>query len=301
MYRAWGPPGGQCRAVVIAVPGWNATAGDVQPLARYLAPRGVRVYSSALRGQHGDLTAKSMRAKGLIDDGRLWTRDFCEFTRWVRARNPRIPFFYYGESMGGLIVLTAADPATPGHAAAPRGIILHSPAVAMMYSPAPVTCFIRLMRALYGHRLLFNMGLIPGDKPALTSDVRFDLVWGLSRDRVRPGFTWSFLDEAMKLGARAGLSACRVNVPVLMLTGDKDPIGTAGVGQRGFSALMKRIASTDKQRVRFPAGYHDLIHDRNKPRALRCIAAWIDRELSSPGNHAGAGGVSSTARFKEKP
>ena len=169
-----------------------------------------------------------------------------------------------------------------------RGIILHSPAVALIYTPLPVRSFIGLMRALCGDRLLFNVGLIPGDKPALTSDARFDRIWGLSVDRVRPGFTWRFLDESLKLGERARIAAAQLNVPVLVLTGDKDPIGTAGVGQRAFRALMKSIPTTDKERVRFSAGYHDLIHDQNKQQALECVGAWMERELDAGQEHAKA-------------
>jgi alpha-beta hydrolase superfamily lysophospholipase len=277
MYRTWGPGRGEPRAIVIAVPGWNATAGDIEPLARYLAARGIRVYSSGVRGQHGDLTAKSQHAKGDIADGRLWTRDFCEFAAWVRRQYPGTPVFFYGQSMGALTVLTAAEAPGCGEL---RGVILHSPAVALIYSPLPVRSFIGIMRGIYPDRMLFDFSLIPGDKPALTSDPNFDLVWGLSVDRVRPGFTWRFLDEALKLGERARAAAREVNVPVLILTGDKDPIGTAGVGQRGFSALIQSMPSKDKERDRFPDGYHDLIHDQNTPRALACVGAWMDRELS---------------------
>jgi alpha-beta hydrolase superfamily lysophospholipase len=185
--------------------------------------------------------------------------------------------------MGALVVLTASEDCGPV-----RGLILHSPAVAMMYAAPPVRGFISVMRKLYARRLLFNVGLIPGDKPALTGDPQFDRIWGLSADRVYPGFTWRFLDEAMKMGARARAAAGQLREPVLVLTGDKDPIGTAGVGQRAFSALMKRIPSADKQRVRFPDGYHDLIHDRNKPRALACVASWLDAHLRATGSPAAA-------------
>jgi alpha-beta hydrolase superfamily lysophospholipase len=281
MYRTWGPAGGETRAVVVAVPGWNATAGDIEPLARYLALRGIRTYSSGVRGQHGDLTAKARHAKGDIPDGHLWTRDFCEFAQWVRRRYPRTPMFYYGQSMGALTVLTAADATAPGDRGQLRGIILHSPAVAMMYAPPPERSFIGFMRGLWGDRLLFNVGLIPGDKPALTSDAKFDRVWGDSVDRVEPGFTWRYLDEAMKLGERAHAAAARLKVPVLMLTGDKDPIGTAGVGQGAFAKLMKTFPSSNKERDRFPDGYHDLIHDKNAKRALELVDRWMEREMDS--------------------
>jgi len=246
-----------------------------------------------VRGQHGDLTATSLHAKGDIDDGRRWTQDYCEFTDWVRRRHPRTPLFLYGQSMGALTVLTAADSAGSRNSGEVRGVILHSPAVAMMYAAPPVRTFVGLMRTLYGKRLLFNVGLIPGDKPALTSDAAFDKFWGESSDRVRPGFTWRFLDEAMKLGERARIAAARLKVPVLLLTGDKDPIGTAGVGQRAFSALMKSIPSSSKQRNRFPNGYHDLIHDTNSTRALQCVGAWIEKNLCPA--RGGGGGKEGTS------
>jgi alpha-beta hydrolase superfamily lysophospholipase len=284
MYRTWGPASGKLRAIIVAVPGWNATAGDIEPLARYLAPRGISVYSCGVRGQHGDLTARAHHTKGDIIDGRLWTSDFCDFAQWVHRRHPDAPLFFYGQSMGALIALTAAD-----NNADVRGIVLHSPAVAMIYTPLPVRTFIGLMRALVGDRLLFNVGLIPGDKPALTSDAAFDRVWGESIDRVRPGYTWRFLDEAMKLGERAHVAAAHLRIPVLLLTGDKDPIGTAGVGQHAFAALMKSIPSSEKERDRFANGYHDLIHDKNKPQALRCVGSWMDRQLSRDSLKSAAG------------
>ena len=103
--------------------------------------------------------------------------------------------------------------------------------------------------------------------------------WSASDGRQIMYRTWGPPDEALKLGERARIAAPRLKVPVLMLTGDKDPIGTAGVGQRAFSALMKRFPSSAKERDRFPDGYHDLIHDKNKEQAMECIGAWIEREL----------------------
>ena len=56
---------------------------------------------------------------------------------------------------------------------------------------------------------------------------------------------------------------------------------TAGVGQGAFRALMKSIPSPDKERIRFPDGYHDLIHDKNERHALECIGAWMEREIDT--------------------
>ena len=252
MYRSWGPRHGEPRAIVVAVPGWNGTAGDIGPLGRSLASRGIAVYSTGVRGQHGDLTAASQRLKGHVEDWRLWARDFYEFAATIHDRHSGAPLFLYGQSMGSLTAMLVALDETRSGRLNPRG-------------------------------LLFRVGLIPGDKPALTNNAEFDRFWGQSRDRVRPGFTWSFFDEALKLGARARSVAAQIDIPVIVLTGDNDPIGTAGVGQGAFARLMRRLPTAVKERRRFPNGYHDLIHDSNKSQALQDVSAWIDQRLRENG------------------
>ena len=283
MYRTWGPAQNGVRAIVVGIPGWNGTAGDIEPLALYLAKSGIRVYSTGVRGQHGDLTAASRRMKGHTDDGRFWERDFTEFVEWVQQRHPDIPLFLYGQSMGSLTAILVTSNGSLPDGARPSGIILHSPAVAMMYASPLLRLCIAELRRVRPRGLLFSVGLIPGDRPALTNSAQFDRFWGRSVDRVRPGFTWSFFDETLKLGARARKAASQLDVPVIVLTGEKDPIGTAGVGQQAFARLMRRIPAQTKERHRFADGYHDLIHDSNRQQALQCVGDWLDRQLQKPG------------------
>jgi alpha-beta hydrolase superfamily lysophospholipase len=255
----------------------------MEPLGRYLARRGIRVYSTGVRGQHGDLAPVSQRMRGHIDDGRLWERDFYEFAAWVQRNHPGTPLFLYGQSMGSLTAMLVLSHADHSGELRPSGIILHSPAVAMMYASPLLRVGVGRLRGFSPRGLLFNVGLISGEKPALTNDAKFDRLWGLSQDRVRPGFTWSFFDETLRLGTRARSAAASINLPVIVLTGDKDPIGTAGVGQRAFARLMRSIPSHEKERERFTDGYHDLIHDTNQQQALRCVADWLDCQLQTSG------------------
>jgi acylglycerol lipase len=282
MYRTWGPSNGATRAVVVGVPGWNGTAGDMEPLGRHLAQRGIRSYSTGVRGQHGDLSAASQRTKGHINDGHLWERDFREFVQWVQQRHPQIPLFLYGQSMGSLTAMLVLSETTHGGPIKPAGIILHSPAVAMMYASPVLRLGVGRLRSFRPEGLLFNVGLISGEKPTLTNNAAFDRYWGRSVDRVRPGFSWSFFDETLKLGARARSAVGSMQVPVIVLTGDKDPIGTAGVGQRAFARFMRSIPALQKERQRFFDGYHDLIHDSNRPQAVECVADWLERQLRAP-------------------
>ena len=283
MYRTWGPAQNGVRAVVVGVPGWNGTAGDIEPLALYLAKSGIRVYSTGVRGQHGDLTAASRRMKGHTDDGRFWERDFTEFVDMGAAAPSRYPslslrpehglphrnFGHEQRKPSGRCKAIRDHFALPGC----RDDVRFAPATPR----ASQNC-----AAFRPRGLLFSVGLIPGDKPALTNSAQFDRFWGRSVDRVRPGFTWSFFDETLKLGGRARKAVSQLDVPVIVLTGEKDPIGTAGVGQQAFARLMRRIPAQAKERHRFADGYHDLIHDSNRQQALQCVGDWLDRQLRKP-------------------
>ena len=138
-------------------------------------------------------------------------------------RHPDTPLFLYGQSMGSLTAILVSSDGGASGAVRPSGIILHSPAVAMMYTSPLVRLFVAELRSVRPRGLLFSVGLIPGDKPALTNDAQFDRFWGRSVDRVRPGFTWSFFDETLKLGGRARKAVSQLDVPVIVLTGEKDP------------------------------------------------------------------------------
>ncbi len=151
----------------------------------------------------------------------------------------------------------------------------------MIYASPIVRLGVGQLRSFKPRGLLFRVGLISGEKPALTNDPKFDRYWGLSRDRVRPGFSWAFFDETLKLGARARIAATSMEVPVIVLTGDKDPIGTAGVGQGAFARFMRSIPAPEKERQRFADGYHDLIHDSNRADAVQRVGDWLDRQLGS--------------------
>jgi alpha-beta hydrolase superfamily lysophospholipase len=92
------------------------------------------------------------------------------------------------------------------------------------------------------------------------------------------------------MGARAQRDAS-LNIPVIVLTGEKDPIGTAGVGQRAFTRFLRSVPSQHKEWQRFDDGYHDLIHDSNTPRAIECVGDWMEHQLAMPEASLARGGA----------
>ena len=126
------------------------------------------------------------------------------------------------------------------------------------------------------------LNALPRNRLALTNNLAFDLAWRESRDRICEGFTLRWIREITQLGGAAADGARKLDVPVLVLTGDKDPIGPAGVEKTGFDRLMRDLDSTQKRRETFWNGYHDLLHDSNGPSARWAISRWVDGLLAKP-------------------
>jgi acylglycerol lipase len=123
-YTVWPAQGEKAapRAVIVAVHGLSGAASDFEPLGIDAAKQGVVTYAYELRGQGNDPVRKR---RGDIQHPRLWLADLADFTRLVRQRHPDAPLFYYGESMGALIVLHAASTTQANF----DGVIFASPVV----------------------------------------------------------------------------------------------------------------------------------------------------------------------------
>lgn len=77
----------------------------------------------------------------------------------------------------------------------------------------------------------------------------------------------------MKL-ARSGLS--RIELPILLLQGERDPIVDAGL----VTHEAARIASPDKQVVLLPNAFHEPLNELDRKDTQRLIADWIAAHVS---------------------
>jgi alpha-beta hydrolase superfamily lysophospholipase len=83
------------KAVLMAIHGGLAHAGDYVTPALYFKNKGIATVAYDLRGHKQEKT--------YIDNFDLYLEDTNEFLRWTKVAFPNIPIFVMGHSMGGLI------------------------------------------------------------------------------------------------------------------------------------------------------------------------------------------------------
>ncbi|HMM47568.1 MAG TPA: alpha/beta hydrolase [Thiobacillaceae bacterium] len=251
---AW-PPAQGCRAVVLALHGFNDYRRAFESVGPFLAERGIAVYAYDQRG------FGAAPRPGIWPGSTQLVGDVAMVASLLRARHPGCPLYLLGESMGGAVALSAL-----AETAIADGAVLVAPAVwgRSVMNPLPRAALWLAAHTWPGLRLSGQgLGIIASDNepmlralhedPLVIKETRVDALWGLSN-----------------LMDRAFASAPRPGVPILMLYGARDEI----IPRRPTCRFLA-TAGDDVRFVLYPAGYHMLTRDLGAAEVLADIAAWL--------------------------
>ena len=248
------------RAIVVALHGMSDYSNAFDMPAGWCASQGITTYAYDQRG-----FGKAPNV-GIWPGGKALREDFSDCVEAVRERNPGVPVFALGESMGGAVVLSALADSGP-----PRvdGVILVAPAV---WSREDMPIPYRMMLWLTAHTMpdlkLSGKGLKiwPSDNiemlkklsrdPLFQKKTRADAVWGLV----------DLMDAARKAPDRLGATP-----PILFLYGAKDQI----IPRAPTEAVAKELGGRAEVRE-YPGGYHMLLRDLDGPSIWKDIVTWIE-------------------------
>ena len=125
--KHWPGPPAQPRAVIICIHGLSGAASDFWPVGESFPAKGYAVYAVELRGQGHDPDRK---ARGDIRTAKQWRADLLDYTALVQQRHPGVPVYWFGESLGALIVIDTTASLPPGQKTV-AGILLTTPVVAL--------------------------------------------------------------------------------------------------------------------------------------------------------------------------
>jgi alpha-beta hydrolase superfamily lysophospholipase len=250
------------KAIIVALHGMSDYSEAFDMPAPYWAQHGITTYAydqrSFGRAPH----------PGIWPGGRALREDLEDCVEAVRERNPGLPVFALGESMGGAVLLSAmADPKPPRV----DGVILVAPAV---WSRDDMPLSYRVALWLTAHIApsleLSGKGLHiwPSDNiemlrklsrdPLFQKHTRADAVWGLV----------NLMDAARKAPLRLPADT----PPILYLYGDKDQIVPRAPTVAVANELGKRAEVHE-----YPDGYHMLLRDLDGPSIWKDIVTWVDK------------------------
>lgn len=284
-YRRW-LPDGDVRGTIQIVHGASEHSGRYGRLAGALTGRGLAVYAMDLRG-HGR-TAESTgigRFGGLGVDAVL---DDVEALHLVMdERHPGAPRVLLGHSMGSIIALAAAE----RNGADLAGLVLSGPIGVAPHLADSVTALEKAVAAGAGDHALDALGAFnEAFEPART---RYD--W-LSRDPAEVDayvadplcgdqmpLTAAYAAGVFALAVRAAtpeaVAALPGGLPVLLLSGELDPVGGADAVQvTALAELFVERGLPVEQHV-YPQARHEVFNETNRDEVVADLLAWLGQRV----------------------
>jgi acylglycerol lipase len=258
--RAWLPE--RPWAAVLVVHGYAEHSGRYEELAAWLAGRGIAVHAYDQRG-HG----LSEGTRCHVDAFDEYLDDLDRVLVLVRETHRDLPCAILGHSMGGLVVCAyLADRRPPIQAAATSG-------AALAFGPGVSKA--RVAAARFVRRLL----------PRLAMGSGLDLA-GLSRD---PEVVKRYVEDPLvvrtmtaALGAeilgaipRVAARAVEVQVPMLMLHGEEDPLCPCE-GSRAFHGGLRVPGSAFKS---YPGLRHEIFNEPEREAVYADLFDWLRATL----------------------
>ncbi|MCA9934613.1 MAG: lysophospholipase [Ardenticatenaceae bacterium] len=255
--QSWLPDGDK-RAVIILIHGLGEHSSRYQNVVDALVPQGYAIYSFDHRG-HG---RSPDRQCAHVNDWSEYRSDMRAFVQLVQQREPGLPLFIYGHSMGGLITLEYVLHHPEGLA----GVIASAPAVSEVEASPLLLAIGRLMARLKPDFSL-DSGLdvtgISRDTAVVEAYQKDPLVHGKVSARWSTAFTGAI--------AWTQAHAADFQPPLLILHGEADRL----VAPAGSQTFFENVRQPDKQRIVYPGGYHEPHNDIQKEQVLADVSEWL--------------------------
>ena len=284
-------PDGPPKAAVQLAHGMAEHSARYARLAAALTDAGYAVYAHDHRG-HG--TTGGEDDHGFFADENGWASvvdDMRRVTGLAQDENPGLPLFLLGHSMGsflarsyviedsgglaGLVLSgTGGDPGLLGKAG-----LLIAKGEARVRGRRHVSPL--LDKLTFGQ---YNAAFKPNRTP-------FD--W-LSRDEAEvdayladtmcgqtftSGFFVDLVGAQPTINDRRKVARVRRDLPVLLIGGDKDPVGRNGKGVREVAEQYRSVGVTDVTCTLYPGARHEIFNETNRDEVTADLIRWLDAHL----------------------
>jgi alpha-beta hydrolase superfamily lysophospholipase len=285
-YRRWLPTGTP-KALVVLAHGASEHSGRYDRFATFLTGRGYAVVAPDHRG-HGE-TAK---ATGVgIGGERGWVGmidDLHELRDLALTELGDLPVILLGHSMGSFLAQRYIQLYGDGLA----GVVLSGSSGGL----ADLDASIEGLQAFVDAGAAEEPAPIFGPLNAPFEPARTPFDW-LSRDEAEVDkyvadpmcgdsapLTIGFVLDMMRNGATtwdpANEKLVREDLPVLLVTGEEDPVSEGGRTVRELEARLRANGVADVTGLYYAGARHELLNETNRDAVSDDIVAWLDRVVS---------------------
>ena len=266
---------------------WAETAGKpvgVVQISHGLAEHGERydLFARALNAAGFIVHAVDHRGHGRTAGGKLGDfgsagfsgliADVAQFGALLRAQHgPQLPLFLFGHSMGSF----AAQAAIIDHSSTWSGVILSGStaldlfAAAMANAPADAPAGLAAFNAGFEHRTGYEwLSRDAAEVDAYVADPWCG--WDVPPDVIP-----SLFAPAPRLADPAQLACIRSDLPILIASGDADPLAAGGVLLEQLGQRYRDAGVADVAVKLYPAARHEILNETNRDEVTGDVAAWL--------------------------
>lgn len=260
--QAW-TPANMPRAAVGLVHGYAEHSGRYAHVAEAFVERGAAVYAYDQRGY-----GRSEGTSAYVDAFDRYLDDLDRFLEHVSTRQPDLPLFLFGHSMGGLVVLKHTLERAPSL----QGLLLSAPAIEINPDLAPLLR--RLARVL--GRLFPTLPTTRAPEDAISRDP--EVVEEAQNDplnyhgRVLARTGAEMLRAAQEVRGRLG----ELIHPFLVVHGTADMLTSPEWSKR----LYEEAAASDKRIELYDGLYHETFNEPEQDEVLQDLGDWLEERIS---------------------
>jgi len=253
--RSWLPP--EPRRAIALVHGYAEHSGRYEGLGAWLARQGIAVHAYDQRG-HGHSQGRRCHVSSFDE----LVADLDLHVERVREEHPALPLTVLGHSLGGLVVLTFLVTCQPRVDSA----IVSGPALAVRMSP------LRRRLATLLARIWPTLSVSSGlDASGISRDPEVVRRY-LEDPLVESTATASFGLEMIRAAERTALRGAEVQVPLLMLHGEEDPLCSIE-GSRRFYADVTSSGSALRS---YPGLRHEIFNEPEHLQVFQDLLDWLE-------------------------
>ncbi|HBG4072762.1 TPA: alpha/beta hydrolase [Clostridioides difficile] len=279
------------KAVIQIAHGMAETAQRYETFAKVLTENGYIVYINDHRG-HGK-TAKIIENVGHLAEKegfRCLVEDMYTLTNIIKKENEDLPIYLFGHSMGSFasqryimdygnnlsgLILCGSN--------GKQGIILN---LAHLIINREIKKYGRRSRSNKINDLIFGGQIIRRNEKT-----KFD--W-LSRDKEQVekyindpfcgvvcscGFFYDLVQGLKEIEDKENLKKVPLDIPIYIISGDKDPIGKNGKGVLRLRDRYIKLGVKDVTCKLYKDGRHELLNEINKEEVFEDIICWLNNKI----------------------
>ncbi|MGZ4551106.1 MAG: alpha/beta fold hydrolase [Blastococcus sp.] len=281
-YRRW-LPDGDLRATIQLVHGASEHSGRYGRLAAALTAAGFGVWAMDLRG-HGrtaESTGIGRFGGGLGVDTVL--DDVQALHLVIDDEHPGVPRVLLGHSMGSIIALASAERDGRGLA----GLVLSGPVGVAPQLADMVTALEEAIAAGAGDNALDALGAFNQPfEPARTAfdwlsrdaaEVDAYVADPLCGDQIPLTVAYAAGVFGLSVGAATPDAVARLpeGLPVLLLSGERDPVGGEEAAQVNALAALLRDRGLPVEQHVYPDARHEVFNETNRDEVTADLIAWL--------------------------